>query len=269
MRWPRERFCCLPFSEPDGVVYKYDDTNPDARTARLLADRAIQAAAGRQRCGACRKRAGARDRRALHRLCCAGPAGDEPDGLGDVGTGLLDCGGAAEEAAEADGGFADAALAVPGVVSAFAAGDAGDRGGGLSGLCARWCLGCRFADRCGAGIAVRAHFAGVFRAGAADCVAGEDHGGRSGLMNLVMLPMWILSGVFFSASRFPAVIQPFVRALPLTAAIEAMRGNMLQGCGTEMHLGAGGDLAGVAGGAVCGVAADLPVEIAGAANLER
>ena len=48
-------------------------------------------------------------------------------------------------------------------------------------------------------------------------------------MNLVMLPMWILSGVFFSASRFPAVIQPLVKALPLTAAIDAMRGNMLQG----------------------------------------
>ena len=51
----------------------------------------------------------------------------------------------------------------------------------------------------------------------------------SGLMNLVMLPMWILSGVFFSATRFPALIQPFVRALPLTAAIDALRGNMLQG----------------------------------------
>ncbi len=51
----------------------------------------------------------------------------------------------------------------------------------------------------------------------------------SGLMNLVMLPMWILSGVFFSASRFPAVVQPVVRALPLTAAIDALRGNMLQG----------------------------------------
>jgi ABC-type multidrug transport system permease subunit len=55
----------------------------------------------------------------------------------------------------------------------------------------------------------------------------------SGLMNLVMLPMWILSGVFFSASRFPAIIQPVVRALPLTAAIDALRGNMLQG----MNLG--------------------------------
>ncbi|HEY2456747.1 MAG TPA: ABC transporter permease [Candidatus Acidoferrum sp.] len=51
----------------------------------------------------------------------------------------------------------------------------------------------------------------------------------SGLMNLVMLPMWILSGVFFSATRFPAAVQPFVRALPLTAAIDALRGNMLQG----------------------------------------
>jgi ABC-type multidrug transport system permease subunit len=55
----------------------------------------------------------------------------------------------------------------------------------------------------------------------------------SGLMNLVMLPMWILSGVFFSATRFPAVVQPIVRALPLTAAIDALRGNMLQG----MNLG--------------------------------
>jgi ABC-type multidrug transport system permease subunit len=51
----------------------------------------------------------------------------------------------------------------------------------------------------------------------------------SGLMNLVMLPMWILSGVFFSASRFPGFMQPIVDALPLTAAISAMRGNMLQG----------------------------------------
>jgi ABC-2 type transport system permease protein len=51
----------------------------------------------------------------------------------------------------------------------------------------------------------------------------------SGIMNLAMLPMWILSGVFFSADRFPHLIQPFIRALPLTAAIDALRGNMLQG----------------------------------------
>jgi ABC-2 type transport system permease protein len=57
----------------------------------------------------------------------------------------------------------------------------------------------------------------------------------SGLMNLAMLPMWILSGIFFSADRFPAVLQPFVRALPLTAAIDALRANMLQGA-TLNHL---------------------------------
>ena len=51
----------------------------------------------------------------------------------------------------------------------------------------------------------------------------------SGLMNFVMLPMWIFSGVFFSADRFPAVFQPFIKALPLTAVIGALRGNMLQG----------------------------------------
>jgi ABC-type multidrug transport system permease subunit len=51
----------------------------------------------------------------------------------------------------------------------------------------------------------------------------------SGLMNFVMLPMWVLSGIFFSAERFPDVVQPFIRVLPLTAVIEALRGNMLQG----------------------------------------
>jgi ABC-2 type transport system permease protein len=53
--------------------------------------------------------------------------------------------------------------------------------------------------------------------------------GASGLTNLVMLPMWILSGVFFSADRFPNAVQPIIRALPLTAIIDALRANMLQG----------------------------------------
>jgi ABC-2 type transport system permease protein len=51
----------------------------------------------------------------------------------------------------------------------------------------------------------------------------------SGLMNAVMLPMWIASGVFFSAQRFPDVVQPIIKALPLPAAIDALRANMLQG----------------------------------------
>jgi ABC-type multidrug transport system permease subunit len=51
----------------------------------------------------------------------------------------------------------------------------------------------------------------------------------SGLMNLVQVPMWILSGVFFSAQRFPDAVQPLIRALPLTAVIDALRAHMLQG----------------------------------------
>jgi ABC-type multidrug transport system permease subunit len=51
----------------------------------------------------------------------------------------------------------------------------------------------------------------------------------SGLMNLVMLPMWILSGVFFSSERFPEVVQPAINLLPLTALNQALRGIMLEG----------------------------------------
>lgn len=53
----------------------------------------------------------------------------------------------------------------------------------------------------------------------------------SGLMNLTMMPMWILSGVFFSSERFPDVVQPFIKALPLTALNDALRATMLQGAG--------------------------------------
>jgi ABC-2 type transport system permease protein len=51
----------------------------------------------------------------------------------------------------------------------------------------------------------------------------------SGLMNVVMMPMWIASGVFFSSQKFPEVMQPFIKILPLTAVIDALRANMLQG----------------------------------------
>jgi ABC-2 type transport system permease protein len=55
--------------------------------------------------------------------------------------------------------------------------------------------------------------------------------GVSGLMNLVMLPMWILSGTFFSYARFPDAMIPFVKALPLTALNDALRGVMIDGAG--------------------------------------
>jgi ABC-2 type transport system permease protein len=51
----------------------------------------------------------------------------------------------------------------------------------------------------------------------------------SGLINLVMMPMWIFSGVFFSYERFPASVQPLIRALPLTALNDALRSTILEG----------------------------------------
>src|SRR5579863_2688601 len=36
----------------------------------------------------------------------------------------------------------------------------------------------------------------------------------SGLMNCIMMPMWIVSGVFFSSQRFPGIVQPAIKALP-------------------------------------------------------
>jgi ABC-2 type transport system permease protein len=50
----------------------------------------------------------------------------------------------------------------------------------------------------------------------------------SGLMNLVMLPMYVVSGVFFSSERFPEAVQPILKMLPLTAMNNALRGVMLE-----------------------------------------
>jgi ABC-type multidrug transport system permease subunit len=51
----------------------------------------------------------------------------------------------------------------------------------------------------------------------------------SGIMNFIMLPMWIFSGVFFSSANFPRAVQPFIKLLPLTAVNDALRANMLEG----------------------------------------
>jgi ABC-type multidrug transport system permease subunit len=55
--------------------------------------------------------------------------------------------------------------------------------------------------------------------------------GASGLMNVTMMPMWVLSGVFFSSENFPRPVQPFIQALPLTATNNALRASMLRGAG--------------------------------------
>lgn len=76
--------------------------------------------------------------------------------------------------------------------------------------------------------------------------------GVSGLMNFVMFPMWIFSGVFFSNERFPAALQPFIQALPLTALNDALRAVMLEGAPlgsqvAELAILAGWGIVGFAG----------------------
>ena len=59
----------------------------------------------------------------------------------------------------------------------------------------------------------------------------------SGLINVVMMPMWILSGVFFSYERFPAVLLPLIKALPLTALNDALRAAILEGAPLTHQMG--------------------------------
>jgi ABC-type multidrug transport system permease subunit len=214
---------------PQGVAYKFDDTNPDARTARLLADRAVQTAAGQAQ-------AVAAENRLIHETGARYIDFVVPGllGMNLMGSAMWGLGFSIVEARQKNLlkrlvaspmprwqylasfllsrlimlvievgvflGFARVAFGVPFRGSLWE----------LGFLCVLTSLAF---SALGLLVASRA----------------RTMEAASGLMNLVMLPMWILSGVFFSASRFPAVIQPVVRALPLTAAIDAMRGNMLQG----------------------------------------
>src|ERR1700684_635315 len=219
----------LAIQKPDGVAYKYDNTNPDARTARLLADRAIQTAAGRQEA----VHAG---NQLVHETGARYIDFVVPGllGMNLMGSAIWGMGFSIVESRqkkllkrlvaspmprwqylasyllsrlsmlviEVVGflGFARLVFGVPFRGSLWQ----------LGLLCVLTSL-----SFCSLGLLVASRATTMESA--------------SGLMNLVMLPMWILSGIFFSASRFPALLQPIVRALPLTAAIDALRGNMLQG----------------------------------------
>jgi len=51
----------------------------------------------------------------------------------------------------------------------------------------------------------------------------ENTESANGWMNLVQLPMWVLSGAFFSYERFPTWLHLPIRALPLTALNDSLR----------------------------------------------
>lgn len=226
----------LAIQKPDGVVYKYDDTNPDARTARLIADHAVQSAAGRHE-------AVRADNDLVHEKGARYIDFVVPGllGMNLMGPAIWGMGFAIVEARQKKLlkrlvaspmpkwqyltsfilsrlimlaievlvflGFAAVAFGVPFRGSLWQ----------LAFLC----------------ILISLSFSAL---GLLTASRAKTMEAANGLMNLVMLPMWILSGVFFSASRFPAIIQPFVRALPLTAAIDTLRGNMLQGLGMDQML---------------------------------
>jgi len=219
----------LAIQRPDGVAYKYDDTNPDARTARLLADRAIQTAAGR------------RDAVLSENQLVHEPGARYIDfvvpgllGMNLMGSAIWGIGFSIVEARQKK--LLKRLVASPMRRWQFLASYLISR---LAMLVLEVVAFLGFA---------RLIFAVPFRGPlwqlALLCVLASlsfsalgllvssrarTMEAASGLMNMAMLPMWILSGVFFSASRFPAAIQPVVRALPLTAAIDLLRGNMLQG----------------------------------------
>ncbi len=221
----------LAIERSTGVVYEYDDTNPDARTARLIADRAVQTAAGR-------REAVHVDNQLVHETGARYIDFVVPGllGMNLMSSAIWGLGFAIVEARQKKllkrlvaspmprwqylASFLLSRLVMLVIeVAAFLG-------------FARFVFGVPFRGPlwqlgvlC---ILTSLSFAAL---GLLVSSRAKTMEAASGLMNLVMLPMWILSGVFFSATRFPAVIQPFVRALPLTAAIDSIRGNMLQGLG--------------------------------------
>ena len=219
----------LAIQRPNGVAYKYDDTNPDARTARMVADEAIQATAGRRDTVRV-------ENELIHETGARYIDFVVPGllGMNLMGSAMWGLGFAIVEARQKK--LLKRLVASPMPRWQYLASFLLSR---LAMLVIEVVVFLGFA-RLAFGVPFRGSLAAlgvlcvltslVFSAlGLLVASRAKTMEAVSGLMNLVMLPMWILSGVFFSATRFPAVIQPLVRALPLTAAIDAMRGNMLQG----------------------------------------
>ena len=214
---------------PDGVSYEYDETNPDARTARMVADRAIQTAAGR-------REAVHVENQLVHETGSRYIDFVVPGllGMNLMGSAIWGMGFSIVESRQKK--LLKRLVASPMPRWQYLASYLLSRLSmlvievvGFLGF-ARLVFGVPFrGSMWQLGLLCVLTSLAFSALGLLVASRAKTMEAASGLMNLVMLPMWILSGVFFSATRFPAVIQPVVRALPLTAAIEALRGNMLQG----------------------------------------
>jgi ABC-type multidrug transport system permease subunit len=223
------RILLLAIQRPDGVAYKFDDTNPDARTARMIVDRAIQTAAGQ-------REAVRAENQLVHETGARYIDFVVPGllGMNLMGSAMWGLGFAIVEARQKK--LLKRMVASPMPRWQYLMSFLLSR---LALLIVEVAVFLGFA-RVAFGVPFRGSLLQLGLLCLMTSMAFSALGllvssrartmeAASGLMNLVMLPMWILSGIFFSASRFPAVVQPLVRALPLTAAIDAMRGNMLQG----------------------------------------
>src|SRR5258708_2309048 len=219
----------LAIQTQQGVTYKYDDTNPDARIARLLVDRAIQAAAGQHD-------AVAAQNKLIHETGARYIDFVIPGllGMNLMGSAIWSLGFSIVEARQKK--LLKRLVASPMPRWQYLASFLLSR---LIMLVVELVVFLGFA-RIAFGVPFRGSILELtflclltslaFSAlGLLIASRAKTMEAASGLMNLVMMPMWILSGVFFSATRFPSIIQPIVRALPLTAAIDALRGNMLHG----------------------------------------
>jgi ABC-2 type transport system permease protein len=223
----------LAVQTPDGVSYKFDETNPDARTARMVADRAIQTAAGRHEAVHVQNQLVRETGSRYIDFVVPGLLG-----MNLMGSAIWGMGFSIVESRQKK--LLKRLVASPMPRWQYLASYLLSR---LSMLVievvgflafARLVFGVPFRGSLWQlGLLCVLTSLAFSALGLLVASRAKTMEAASGLMNLVMLPMWILSGVFFSASRFPAVVQPVVRALPLTAAIEALRGNMLQG----MNLG--------------------------------
>ena len=219
----------LAIGNGNSVVYRYDDTNPDARIARLIADRAIQVAAGRRDAVEARNQLMHETGSRYIDFVVPGLLAMNLMGSAMWGLGFAIVDARAKKLLKRMVAspmprwqYLSAFLLSRLVLLAIEVGV-------FLGF-ARVVFGVPFRGRLWQLALVCVLTSLVFSAlGLLVASRVRTMEAVSGLMNLVMLPMWILSGVFFSASRFPAMIQPLVKALPLTAAIDAMRGNMLQG----------------------------------------
>jgi ABC-type multidrug transport system permease subunit len=211
------------------LEYRYDDTRPDARNARLMVDDAIQRAAGRRDVATVRERHVREPGARYIDFVIPGLLA-----MNLMGSGIWGVGFTIVEARRKK--LLKRLVATPMSRSQYLASFILARlamlvleVGGLLGF-GIWVFGVPARGSLGTLVLVTLISALAFSAiGLMVASRVRTMEGASGLMNLVMLPMWIFSGVFFSASNFPDAAQPFIQALPLTASADALRATLLEG----------------------------------------